>query len=71
MTNANVLEEKLSKITEINGIRVYNINSNRFKTNTINVFFQDNLNTDSVALNALFPSVLRRGCEGLPNIKDI
>jgi len=71
MTDSNVLEEKLNKITEINGIRVYNIKSNRFKTNTINVFFQDNLNTDSVALNALFPSVLRRGCKGLPTIKDI
>lgn len=71
MTSTNVLEEKISKILEINGIRVLNIKSNRFKTNTINVFFRDNLNTDSVALNALFPSVLRRGCKGLPTIKDI
>ncbi len=71
MTNTNVLEEKLNKILEINGIKVYNIKSNRFKTNTINVFFQDNLNENSVALNALFPSVLRRGCKSLPTIKDI
>lgn len=65
------IEEKLNKILDINGIRVYNINSNRFKTNTINIFLQDNLNKDSVALNALFPFVLRRGCEGLPTMKDI
>ncbi|HEY5585589.1 MAG TPA: pitrilysin family protein [Ruminiclostridium sp.] len=71
MTSTNVLEEKLEKIAEINGIKVYNIKSNRFKTNTINIFFQDNLDKDSVALNALFPSVLRRGCSGLPTIKDI
>ncbi len=65
------VEEKLCKLFEKNGIEVYNINSNRFKTNTINFFFQDNLNKDTVALNALFPSVLRRGCKGLPTIKEI
>ncbi|EPR08246.1 EF-P 5-aminopentanol modification-associated protein YfmF [Ruminiclostridium papyrosolvens] len=65
------VEEKLCRLFEKNGIEVYNINSNRFKTNTINIFFQDNLNNDSVALNALFPSVLRRGCKGLPTIKEI
>lgn len=63
--------ERLNKITEVNGIGVYNIKSDRFKTNTINIFFQDNLNKDSVALNALFPSVLRRGCKELPTLKDI
>jgi predicted Zn-dependent peptidase len=71
MTSTDMLEEDLNKLTEINGIRVYNIKSSRFKTNTINVFFQDNLNKESVALNALFPSVLRRGCKDLPTIKDI
>lgn len=65
------VEEKLCRLFEKNGIAVYNINSDRFKTNTINIFFQDNLNKDSVALNALFPSVLRRGCKGLPTIKEI
>ncbi len=65
------VEEKLCKLFEKNGIEVYNINSNRFKTNTINIFFQDNLNKDTVALNALFPSVLKRGCKGLPTIKEI
>lgn len=71
MKSTNILEENLNKITEVNGINVYNIKSNRFKTNTINVFFQDNLSNDSVALNALFPSVLRRGCKGLPTIKEV
>ncbi len=65
------VDEKLCKLFEKNGIEVYNINSNRFKTNTINIFFQDNLNKDTVALNALFPSVLKRGCKGLPTIKEI
>lgn len=65
------VEEKLNKLLEVNGIRVYNINSSRFKTNTINIFLQDNLNKDTVTMNALFPSVLRRGCQGLPTLKDI
>lgn len=71
MIRTNNVGENLTKIMEINRIDVYNVKSNRFKTNTINIFFQDNLNTESVALNALFPSVLRRGSEGLPTIKDI
>lgn len=71
MTNTNILEERLNMITEINGIKVYNVQSNRFKTNTINIFFQDNLESNSAPLNALFPSVLRRGCKNLPTIKDI
>ncbi|QNU65725.1 insulinase family protein [Ruminiclostridium herbifermentans] len=71
MTNTYDSEDKLNKIIEINGIRVFNIKTNKFKTNTINVFFQDDLNVNSVSLNALFPSVLRRGCKGLPTIKEI
>lgn len=71
MVSMNLLSEKLNKIIELNGISVYNIKSDRFKTNTINIFFQDNLNEKAVTLNALFPSVLRRGCEGLTTIKEI
>lgn len=71
MTISNSTVEKLEKIAEINGINVFNIKTNRFKTNTINIFFQDNLNKDSVALNALFPSVLRRGSKSFPTLKEI
>ncbi len=71
MTNTNYSEEKLNKIAEINEIRVFNIKTNKFKTNTINIFFQDDLNINSVSLNALFPSILRRGCKGHPTTKEI
>jgi predicted Zn-dependent peptidase len=70
MTGTHV-EEKLHRLFETNGISVYNIDSDRFKTNTINIFFHDNLNKDTAILNALFPSVLRRGSKGFPTIKDI
>ena len=65
------LNETNNKLFEINGISVYNIKSQRFKTNTINIFYQDNLNRDSVAYNALFPSVLRRGSESYPDLRSI
>ncbi len=71
MTDIAKPQENLNKLFEVNGITVYNIKSNRFKTNTINIFFQDNLNKNTVALNALFPSVLRRGTHNLPTLKDI
>ncbi len=71
MTDAVKVQENLNKLFEVNGISVYNIKSNRFKTNTISIFFQDNLNSNTVALNALFPSVLRRGTQNLPTLKDI
>lgn len=71
MTETGKSQENLNKLFEVNGIAVYNIKSGRFKTNTINIFFQDNLNKSTVALNALFPSVLRRGTQSLPNLKDI
>ncbi len=71
MTDTGIKQEGLNKITEINGIAVYNINTGRFKTNTINIFFQDNLSKETIALNALLPSVLRRGTKKLPTLKDI
>lgn len=71
MTTTDIFEEKLNLITETDGIRIYNICTKKFKTNTINIFFQDDLDSNSVTFNALFPSVLRRGCKGLPTIKEI
>ncbi len=71
MTQTGKSQECLNKIHEINGISIYHIKSNRFKTNTINIFYQDNLNKGTAALNALFPSVLRRGTQNLPSLKEI
>ncbi len=71
MTETGKSQENLNKLFEVNGINIYNIKSDRFKTNTISIFFQDNLNENSAAMNALFPSVLRRGTQNLPTLKDI
>lgn len=65
------LNEQVEKIISFNGINVYKINQNRFKTNTINIFFHDSLTKENASLNALMPAVLRRGCERFPTFKDI
>lgn len=64
-------EEKVVKIDSFNGIDVYKIVMEKFKTCTINIFFHDNLSRKNVTLNAMIPAVLRRGSVKHPSIKDI
>lgn len=66
-----LVEERVVKIASLNGIDVFKVNTERFKTNTINVFFYDNLSRETAAKNALLPAVLRRGCERFPTFGDI
>ncbi len=66
-----LLNEQVEKVISFNGINVYKINQNRFKTNTINIFFHDSLTKENASLNALMPAVLRRGCERFPTLRDI
>lgn len=66
-----LIKEKPLKISSFNGIEVYQIKTEKFKTNSINIFFHDNLNRESAAKNALVPAVLRRGCESFATFQDI
>jgi predicted Zn-dependent peptidase len=66
-----ILENDISLIESFNGIDVYLIKTDKFKTNTINIFFHDVLNKDRATKNALIPAVLRRGCKRLPTAQDI
>jgi predicted Zn-dependent peptidase len=70
MHNTLLVEQAL-KIASFNGIDIYGINSGKFKTNSINFFFLDNLNRQNVTKNALLPAVLRRGCRKYPTFRDI
>lgn len=63
--------EQFQKLDSFNGIDVYSIKTDKFKTNTINIFFQDNLDRSTAAKNALIPAVLRRGCGRLPTYREI
>ncbi|HOQ36440.1 MAG TPA: pitrilysin family protein [Acetivibrio sp.] len=64
-------ESHVSQIAAFNGIKVFHIKSQKFKTNSINIFFHDDLSKERATKNALLPAVLRRGCEGYPTIRDI
>lgn len=70
MNNTSIMETA-SKIASFSGIDVFQVKSSKFKTNSINVFFHDNLTKENAAKNALLPAVLRRGCEGYPTFQDI
>ncbi len=63
--------EKLVKIASVKGIDIYNIRTDKFKTNTISVFFQDDLSKENAAKNALVPAVLRRGSVNFKTFRDI
>lgn len=64
-------EEKVVKIDSFNGIDVYKIGMDKFKTCAINIFFHDNISRKNVTLNAMIPAVLRRGSEKYPTMKEI
>lgn len=70
MTNT-IVAEKAVRISSLNGIEVYRINSVKFKTSSIHFFFQDNLTRESVTLNSLLPAVMRRGSRNYPTLGDI
>ncbi len=71
MTNTVLSENQISEIASFNGIKVYQIKTNKFKTNSINIFFHDNLSRENASKNALLPAVLRRGSVNFPTIQDI
>lgn len=71
MANTTLSENQISEIAVFNGIRVYKIETNKFKTNSINIFFHDNLSRENASKNALLPAVLRRGSVNFPTIQDI
>jgi predicted Zn-dependent peptidase len=70
MENVSVAE-KAFKIASFNGIDVFRIDAEKFKTSSINFFFLDNLTRDHATKNALLPAVMRRGCEPYPTFRDI
>lgn len=66
-----ISESRVSQIASVNGIKIFHIKSQKFKTNSINIFFHDDLSKERATKNALLPAVLKRGCEGYPTNRDI
>lgn len=63
--------EQARKVSSFNGIDIYRISTEKFKTSSIHFFFQDNLTRKTVTKNALLPAVLRRGSKEYPTLRDI
>lgn len=61
----------LSDLASFNGIDVKLISTDKFKTDSVSFFFQDDLREGTAALNALIPAVLRRGTAKHPSFKEI
>ncbi|NLK86059.1 MAG: insulinase family protein [Clostridiaceae bacterium] len=59
------------KADSFNGIDIYRIDTDKFKTSSIHIFFHDNLTRENVTKNALLPAVMRRGSKAYPSLKDI
>jgi len=53
------------------GINLHFLNTCKFKTNLVAVFLTLPLNKETITLNALVPSILRRGTSTLPTMEDI
>lgn len=63
--------EKAVKVYSGEGLEIYKIPFDKFKTNTISIYFHDDLTKEKAALNALLPAVLKQGSEKYPTRKDI
>ncbi len=65
------VEEQVTKVDSFDGIDIYKIRAEKFKTNSINIFFEDTLKRECATKNALVPAVLRRGTQNLNTFRDI
>lgn len=63
------MEEKIVKIDE--GMFLHIINTDKFKTNLLAAFLLTDLVKDEITINALIPSVLKRGTQKYKTIKEI
>ena len=66
---SNKIEFKKYKIQ--NGRNIYYIKTDKFKTNSINLFIHNQLDRSIVTQNALLPMVLRRGSKDYPTMQDL
>lgn len=71
MTNTTLSDTKVQEVASFNGIKIYQIKTAKFKTNSVNIFFHDILSRENASKNALLPAVLRRGSVKFPTIQDI
>ena len=71
MAIASLENEQVVKIGSQNGIEVYHVKAQKFKTNSINIFFCDELSELNATENSVMLSVLKSGSEKFPKTTDI
>lgn len=62
---------KVNKYITDRNINIHYIRTDKFKTNSINVFIHTQLDRSTVTLNALLPMVLKRGSMDYPTMQDL
>ena len=67
-TDSRTMAEKL---VEKNGVTFYRINSNKFKTTRIDLFYVDSLSKERASGNALLPAIMKRGCTSYPDLRKL
>jgi len=68
---SSIMKTTAEKIAEKDGITFYRINSEKFKTNRVDIFFLDSLERQRASANAIIPSVLKRGCGKFATQKEL
>lgn len=69
--NQGAVVEKGIRIADFNGIEVFHIPTDKYKTESINIFFYDNLCRENASLNAMVPAVMRRGTARHPSYREL
>ncbi len=59
------------KLAVKNGVTFYRINSDKFKTTRVDLFFVDRLQKERASGNALLPAMMKRGCVSHPSVKAL
>ncbi|MGE5473342.1 MAG: EF-P 5-aminopentanol modification-associated protein YfmF [Ignavibacteriales bacterium] len=61
----------LKKYNTKNGMNIFVVKADKFKTASINLFIHNQLDSKTVTSNALIPMVLKRGSRDFPSMKEI
>lgn len=59
------------KLAVKNGVTFYRINSDKFKTTRVDIFFVDHLKKERASGNALLPAMMKRGCVSYPGVREL
>lgn len=65
------MSEGMKKIYEKDGVEIYYVPTDKFKTSVLKIMLCDNLSKERAYKNALIPAILNAGCGKYPTMKQI